>query len=246
MKRSWWLAAVAMVVMALPAVADSGPDPARAATGDVTAISVLPGPGSALVIIDVSGAVNVQDFTLNNPDRLVVDVVGASLRAPGVNYDGANRGGILNIRYSQFRPDVVRIVLELDQMKGYELEYVDNTIRIAFAADRGFGAWSSGQMFDGIDDVTPTPVVDQPALLSPVPQQTEQPRITITFDSAHISTVVVNFSEFSGRSILVGEQNSSGSFAVRKSASRVSRSSCLTAAVCSRAQRSLLARPIVL
>ncbi len=89
MKRSWFLAALSVLLTAPPLAA--GPE-----DGDVTAISVLPGPGRVMVVIDVTGAIEVQDFTLSNPARLVVDVVGASLRAPGVRYDGANRGGILN------------------------------------------------------------------------------------------------------------------------------------------------------
>ena len=128
MKRSVMLALTGLALLASPALS-AGP-------GEVTAVSVLPGAGRALVIIDVTGSVNVQDFTLANPSRLVIDVQGAKLRAPNLRYDGSNRGGILNIRYSQFRPDVVRIVLEMESLKDYELEYVDDAIRIARSPDR--------------------------------------------------------------------------------------------------------------
>ncbi len=127
MKRSWVMAAIGMAMAATP-LAANGP-------GDVTAISVLPSPGSAIVVVDVTGAVNVRDFVLEHPARLVIDVEGARLMVPGVVYDGTNRGGIVHIRYSQFRPDVVRIVLELESLRGYQLEYVDNSIRIAFSTD---------------------------------------------------------------------------------------------------------------
>ena len=131
MKQSLIFALAALVLVA-PGV--------RAAPGEVTAVSVLPGPGRALVIIDVRGSVGVQDFTLRNPARIVVDVSGARLRAAGVLYDGQNRGGILNIRYAQFRPDVVRIVVELESLKDYQLEYADDAIRISLGADLGFTA----------------------------------------------------------------------------------------------------------
>ncbi len=200
MKRSWFLAALSVLLAAPPLAA--GPE-----DGDVTAISVLPGPGRAMLVIDVTGAIEVQDFTLSNPARLVVDVVGASLRAPGVRYDGANRGGILNIRYSQFRSDVVRIVLELDGMKDYQLEYVDNAIRVALQTDQDFRAWSSGQLprdfealFASEAVAPPTPEVDLAMMV-----QQQQPRVTVTFDSAHISDVVASFASFSGRSIILGE-----------------------------------------
>ena len=99
--------------------------PARAegpGTGEVTAVSLAPSAGKAEVVIAVRGAVDVRDFVLASPDRLVLDVVGAKLSdaAPAV-YDGVKRGGVLNLRYSQFRPDVVRIVIDLDGPKAYEV-----------------------------------------------------------------------------------------------------------------------------
>lgn len=199
MKRSWFLAALSVLLTAPPLAA--GPE-----DGDVTAISVLPGPGRVMVVIDVTGAIEVQDFTLSNPARLVVDVVGASLRAPGVRYDGANRGGIRNIRYSQFRSDVVRIVLELDGMKDYQLEYVDDAIRVALQTDQDFRAWSSGQLprdAQALFTSESTPATPEVDLAMMVQQQ--QPRVTVTFDSAHISDVVASFASFSGRSIILAE-----------------------------------------
>jgi type IV pilus assembly protein PilQ len=192
------MAAVA-ILMAAPRVS-AGP-------GEVTAVSVLPGTGSALVVIDVSGAVSVQDFTLNNPARLVVDVVGATLRAPGVVYDGVNRGGILNIRYAQFRPDVVRIVLELETVKDYHLEYAEDAIRVSLSSDRTFAAWSSGELaqstiaddFDGTSEPPLEPSVSQAF-------QSQQPRVTVTWDSASIADVMAGFAEFSGRSIVLGQE----------------------------------------
>jgi hypothetical protein len=131
MKRSIVLALVGLALMAPRAVADPG---------EVKAVSVLPGAGRALVVIDVNGSVSVQDFTLDNPARIVIDVMGATLGSSGVLYDGLNRGGILNIRSAQYRPDVVRIVLELESLRDYELEYADGAIRVSLGADRAFDA----------------------------------------------------------------------------------------------------------
>ena len=196
MKRSWVIAAIGMAMAVMP-LAANGP-------GDVTAISVLPSPGSAVVVVDVEGTVTVRDFTLENPARLVVDVEGARLMVPGVVYDGTNRGGIIHVRYAQFRPDVVRIVMELESLRNYQLEYVDNTIRIAFSTDQQFAAWSSGTLPSTVAQtpaVMPAiaPIFDEPAL-----QQSVQDRITVTWDSASIADVMAGFAEFSGRSILMG------------------------------------------
>ena len=197
MKHSWVLAAVALGMAAAP-LAANGP-------GDVTAISVLPSSGSAVVVVDVQGAVNVRDFTLSNPARLVVDVEGARLKIPGVMYDGANRGGIIHLRYSQFRPDVVRIVLELESLKDYQLEYVDGTIRIAFNTDHQFAAWSSGTLPRTSVAAVPETPVNNFAEALPALQQSVQDRITVTWDSASISDVMAGFAEFSGRTIILGQ-----------------------------------------
>src|SRR5918995_7504066 len=79
------------------------------ASGEVTGVSVQPSPGRADIIVNVRGAVEVRDFMLAGPNRLVLDVMGAKLKGKPVSlYDGVRRGGVLNLRYSQFEPDVVR------------------------------------------------------------------------------------------------------------------------------------------
>src|SRR5918998_5877914 len=114
------------------------------ASGEVTGVTVQPSPGRADVMINVRGAVEVRDFMLANPNRLVLDVVGAKLKGRLANlYDGVRRGGVTNVRYSQFQPDVVRIVLELDREMDYHVERVADAIRVSFGTDESFLAWSS-------------------------------------------------------------------------------------------------------
>ena len=84
MKRSIVLACVGLALLAPRAIADPG---------EVKAVSILPGAGRAVVVIDVTGSVSVQDFTLDSPARLVIDVMGATLDGDGLLYDGQNRGG---------------------------------------------------------------------------------------------------------------------------------------------------------
>ena len=103
-----------------------GAAPARAegpGTGEVTAVSLAPAAGKAELVIAVKGAVDVRDFLLTSPDRLVLDVVGAKLSdAAPAAVRRVVRGGVLNLRYSQFRPDIVRIVVDLDGPKAYEVK----------------------------------------------------------------------------------------------------------------------------
>ncbi len=196
MKRSIILAAAGLILVAPRALA--GP-------GEVTAVSVLPGAGRANVVIDVRGSVEVQDFTLTSPPRLVVDLVGARLTVPGTLYDGRVRGNIRNVRYTQFRPDVVRIVLELESLQDYQLEYAGDAVRIALGSDHEFEAWTSASFDEPqVERVAPSrPEVSlfAPRLASAL--QSQQPLLSITFDSAHIRDVANVFAEYSGKSIIV-------------------------------------------
>ena len=106
--------AVAIMELAAPARADVS-DP-----GSVTGVSVVSAPGRAEVVIAISGAVQLKDFILKDPARLVLDLTGTTLdsRALGL-YDGVNRGGVLNVRTGQYSAQVVRVVIELDAVKDY-------------------------------------------------------------------------------------------------------------------------------
>ena len=209
-------AAAALRLAAAPA-----PPLPREGPGDVTAVSVLPAPGRAELVIDVRGTITVSDFVLRDPSRLVLDLVGAHLVAPLIQYDGVLRGGIRNLRYSQFRSDVVRVVVELDQAREYQVQQDSVGVHVGFAASQAFAAWSSnggrsdafaaapaGQP-DAAPPVAPSRTAsrdaDLPVVSAAPAQMSQQPRISVTFDKATIQEVVANFAAFSGRSIIVGK-----------------------------------------
>ncbi|HEV8400431.1 MAG TPA: AMIN domain-containing protein [Gemmatimonadales bacterium] len=133
-----------LFAVALPAALAAAPAGDRGRDGEVRAVSVRAATGNVEVVIDLQGAVEVQDFTLNGPARLVLDLVGARLAAPATLYDGENRGGIRNIRYAQFKPDVVRVVIDLDVLKGYQVQRGAGQVRVRIVTERtGFASWSS-------------------------------------------------------------------------------------------------------
>src|SRR2546425_5020952 len=138
----------ALAAWLLPLVLTPGASPgmmgAPARDGEVKAVSVVPAPGKVEVVIDLRGAVDVQDFTLSSPARLVIDLTGARLTAPATLYDGQNRGGVKNIRYAQFRPDIVRVVIDLDVLKDYQIQKTEGHVRVRIGSERtSFAAWSS-------------------------------------------------------------------------------------------------------
>jgi type IV pilus assembly protein PilQ len=195
MKRSLVLAAGLLLVASR---ASAGP-------GEVKAVSVLPAPGRAEVVIDVAGSVGYQDFTLVGPARRVVDITGATLTATRAVYDGVNRGGILDVRYSQYRDDVVRVVIELEALRDYTIVRSDDAVRISVGSDRTFAAWSSLEPRALAAAATAGTEASRYAADVPPALPQGQPRITVTYDSASIADVMAGLAAFSGRSIVLGK-----------------------------------------
>jgi type IV pilus assembly protein PilQ len=174
-------------------------------SGEVTGVSVQASPGRADIVINVRGAVEVRDFMLQGPDRLVLDVMGARLNKFAGVYDGVKRGGVLNVRYSQFDRDVVRIVLTLDEAKDYHVERGTDAIRVSFGTDQSFLAWSSTAAQPAVrTKPSRAPEVQLPASRL-TRATTEEPRITVVWDRANVADVVAGFAAFSGRTIILGK-----------------------------------------
>src|SRR6185437_14032042 len=181
------------------------------ASGEVTGVSVQPSPGRADVIVGVRGVVEVRDFMLQNPNRLVLDIVGAKLKGNSSTvYDGVKRGGVLNLRYSQFAPNVVRVVMDLERAMDYHVERVTDAVRVSFGTDQSFVAWSSSDRQPASEPeakLAPRrePEVQLPASRLIRANAGEEPRITVVWDRASIADVVAGFAAFSGRTIILGK-----------------------------------------
>ena len=101
----------------------------------VTGVSVAAGEGTAgatTVHIHVDGATQVQDFTLDAPRRIVLDLSGAVLtRGVAASVAAASgHGGVVGVRTSQFRTGVVRVVVELDRAHPYRVERGEDGVRV--------------------------------------------------------------------------------------------------------------------
>ena len=181
------------------------------ASGEVTGVSVQPSPGRADVVVNVRGAVEVRDFMLENPSRLVLDIVGAKLKGSGTVYDGVKRGGVVNVRYSQFAPTIVRVVMDLDRTTDYHIERVTDAIRVSFGTDQSFLAWSSAEpQAAKRSGAKGTVAKGEPEVRLSASRLTragtyEEPRITVVWDRASIADVVAGFAAFSGRTIILGK-----------------------------------------
>ena len=160
----------------------------------VHSLSVVPSSGKTEVVIGVNAAVDVQNFTLDAPARVVVDLKGASLEMSQRTYDRISRGGITNIRYSQFRSNVVRVVIEMDAKHPYDVKRSDTEVRITVSGGKtaDYSSWSSNK--NGYV-ASPTPPQARPVsatadakkapatVATKSPMQTETPKVVAQVES---------------------------------------------------------------
>jgi type IV pilus assembly protein PilQ len=194
----------------------------------VVSLSVVPTSGRAEVIIGIDGPVQVRDFTLRTPDKIVVDITGATLGMPSSAYDRVTRAGILDVRYSQYKRNIVRVVLTLDATHPYSVIVGARDIRISVEGQSTnvASSWRVGAPAEPrvarsapiVDrrEAEPTPVrltgapapsrrvqTSEAAFVRPATQQrSQQPRITIAWENADIHDVLAMFAAYSGRTIV--------------------------------------------
>jgi type IV pilus assembly protein PilQ len=145
--------------------------------GSVTALSVVPGSGHADVVIAVEGqSIEIIDFTLESPRRIVVDLKGATLGMAARLYDKVSRGGITNIRMAQWKPGIVRVVLDLDGPREYNIVREEHLVRVSVNGPSDFAAWKIGGARTAVvSDVSVTAPVPAATAAAPAPAPEKLP-----------------------------------------------------------------------
>jgi type IV pilus assembly protein PilQ len=217
------LRAVAVATaFALTAGANSPAPEAPAGAAEVTVQSLIVRPDSQRmdVVVGLSGNASVKDFVLGNPNRIVLDISNATLGLKAQSYDNAPRGGIVDVRYGQNRPGVVRVVVTLDSPRPYKMSRDANAVRISvMGASSTLPAWVAGYQSARLASQRATPVIPREAVrpaakvnapamsingraIAVPQQQSQERRITLNFENLPIIEVLKIFSEYSGRSIV--------------------------------------------
>ncbi len=217
----------ALIGMTFAALAAQAPV-ARAATvgklggGEVTSLSVVPAAGRAEVVVAVDGSVDIDDFSLASPPRIVLDLRGAKLTTMGRMYDRVARGGITNVRVAQYRDNIVRLVIDLDGQHTYTVNRTLNEVHVVLdpngTSKASFTAWrassaGNGDAFDAAADAAPSDVATDTPRHTTVKltshdastAMSSQPRITVTYQDTDIKDVIAGFAVFSGRTIVAGK-----------------------------------------
>ena len=166
--------------------------------GPVTGLSIQPAPERTEVVISMEGQAEYRDFTMEGPNRLVLDLLESRHALPRENFLDLRRGGIQSIRTSQYSANTVRVVIELERMVGYQIIPGDGEIRVVLEnPGESFQPWSTVG-----NGPAATPSSSPRAVL---PAQVEAQRISVSFQSTPIDEVLFTFAEFANRSIVPGE-----------------------------------------
>ncbi len=199
------------------------------ADAPVKGVSIAPAAERTEIVVSVEGELEYRHFSMDGPNRLVLDLMGARHELPRRDFLGIDRGGIRAVRTSQYSDEIVRVVVELNQELGYEVQEGDGFIRLLVDNPVGsFEPWSTGayggeqaaarapdRARDGgrsssrgagngsSDDEAPS---TQPDGAWDLGLQDPARRITVSFTGTPIENVLFTFAEFSGRSIVPGSQ----------------------------------------
>jgi type IV pilus assembly protein PilQ len=197
------------------APAAGGGDPS-VPSGLLTAVEVIPSGDRTEVVLGLDGEVQTRDFTMEGPNRIVVDLLGARSELGGETFGTLDRGGIRRIQAAQLSDDVVRVTLETEGPVGYAVLSGPGYVRVSLENLGGrFEPWRAerGDVPAMNGGAIPEPVaraagVQEPRSRAPswsgVRSTDVSRRITVSFSETPLREVLFTFSEFSGRSIIPG------------------------------------------
>jgi N-acetylmuramoyl-L-alanine amidase len=88
-----------------------------------------------IVFMEGDGRLSYEALRLSDPERLVLDFSGAHL-AVSKSSIASHFKPVWRVRVSQFKPDVVRVVIDLKQAVPYSVKAQSQSVAAVFAADR--------------------------------------------------------------------------------------------------------------
>lgn len=173
------------------------PVPRDSAVATVEGFKVTPGQGRVDIQIN-AGAVQVRDYLIDTPERLVLDLTRAQyLGVPREEMVG--RGGVRVVRISQLSNGIVRVVVELGARRPYEVQKdAAGVLVTVFGTD-----FARSPTPAAAPATLPHPVLHVDPLI-PEPPVIGAQRITVTYQGANIHDVIDAFATFARRTIIVG------------------------------------------
>ncbi len=152
------------------------------------------------ITVVVGGPATPRHMMLANPPRLLLDIDGVDQGLARRHYDRIDRGGVLGMRSTQFRPETVRLVFDLQRETRYRVSVDSGAVRVTFLnPGPPFPPWSTSGAGAQAEARGTRDTLRSPQL--PLPEQA-LPRISVVYDSASMLDVLAGFSEFANISVV--------------------------------------------
>lgn len=198
----------------------------------VTDLSIVPSDGRTEIVVEVDGQVDYRDFTMEGPDRIVLDLEGARKGLPAERFDDLHMGGVVAITARQHGDETVRVTFELEEALGYSVLADEGFVRISLEnPGGGFEPWTAslhgGDQEQRLAAEEPDSEAPSEAASTTRPAGQGNPdpekvlreeaeemmeeaedrdaaRISVSFSQTPMEEVLFAFSEYSNRSIVPG------------------------------------------
>ena len=176
------LSALLLLVVAAPALGVT-----------VKSISLKDSNGGTQVIVEADSPINYHDFTLESPDRIVLDCPGATLAFAERTWAGRDGAPVKAVRATEMgwgQDTGARIVVDLAQASSYGVSQLGNNIVLAVE--------------------TPAPKDAEKVSVQSAQASSADPsdnrRMSLDVQGAEVQTVLRSLSEFSGKNIVASKE----------------------------------------
>ena len=110
---------------------------------EIKEVSIASAGAKTEITILADGDLAVRHSMLGAPPRLILDIEGAS-RLGRYSYTGIWRGGVIRMRWSDFRPGSIRLVFDLAEEVDYQVADMPGAATVTFQnPGRSFPRWST-------------------------------------------------------------------------------------------------------
>jgi type IV pilus assembly protein PilQ len=132
--RNGCLILASVAFSSVPALAQTQePAGATATASVISSVAITQGAQRSSVRVEGEGHLDARAARMQNPDRLVLDFAGTRLAVQKTAIPGVS-APVRGVRLGQFRPDVVRVVIDLSETAPYQISRDGNAFVIYFDA----------------------------------------------------------------------------------------------------------------
>jgi type IV pilus assembly protein PilQ len=160
----------------------------------VKSVSMKEAGSATQVVIEGDAPLNYHDFTLESPDRIVVDCPGTQLSFSERSWSGRDGSSVKAVRATETgwgKESGTRIVVDLSQPSSYALSSVGNNLVLAVETPAPEAAKKQEDSDGGDYDRM---------------QPTDGRRMSLDVQGADVQTVLRSLAEFSGKNIVASKE----------------------------------------